>query len=119
MGREGWGSRRVASRPPLAPVHDEADCEPTLFYGPTLSRAMDDYLDELARRGREPRTINAYRRILYAFADRFHIDTRVGELEAGETAKAHGGGVGERVGVDRVAGERGVECGEGVAIEAD
>lgn len=45
---------------------------------------MDDYLDELARRGRAPRTIKTYRRILYAFADRFHIDTRVGELESSD-----------------------------------
>lgn len=49
--------------------------------GPPLSWAIDDHLDDLSRRGQHPRTINAYRRILYRFADRFHIDTCVRELE--------------------------------------
>lgn len=43
---------------------------------------MDDYLDDLALHERTPRTIMQYRRVLYAFADRFHIDTRTSDLKA-------------------------------------
>lgn len=45
-----------------------------------LSRAIDLYLGELARRGRQQTTRESYRRLLYDFADRFDTEATVDQI---------------------------------------